>query len=192
MVHRTQTQEDTRNVDSDLLVPDFSTITVVERRELSVVLLEGKVASNKVFQIWEDRTKLGMEMKMALDSILKLLPEDDVCVVGILLREPLVEFFSMQIYAEGVYILRRFATSYIPADPMNMLPIVSLMEAFQHVQTKVKKTVAAIRRVKPIFDRPDFSRLAHTATTATSGSILLRLCKNLSTLSKNPDLLVRF
>ncbi|KAF9907473.1 hypothetical protein EC991_010939 [Linnemannia zychae] len=46
--------------------------------------------------------------------------------------------------------------------------------------------------LRPIFDRPDFSRLAHTATTATSGSIFVRLCKNMSTLSKNPDLLVRY
>ncbi|KAG0247977.1 hypothetical protein DFQ27_001318, partial [Actinomortierella ambigua] len=44
----------------------------------------------------------------------------------------------------------------------------------------------------PIFDRPDISRLAHTATTATSGSIFVRLFKSMTTLSKNPDLLVRF
>ncbi|KAG0219497.1 hypothetical protein BGX31_011298 [Mortierella sp. GBA43] len=44
--------------------------------------------------------------------------------------------------------------------------------------------------LRPIFDRPDVTRLAHTATTATSGSIFV--CKNLSTSCKNPDLLVRF
>ncbi|KAK3811774.1 MAG: hypothetical protein J3Q66DRAFT_442642 [Benniella sp.] len=46
--------------------------------------------------------------------------------------------------------------------------------------------------LRPIFDRPDVSRLAHTATTPTSGSIFVRLCKSLSTSCKNPDLLVRF
>lgn len=50
---------------------------------------------------------------------------------------------------------------------------------------------------------PFFSRSAHfkhcfwylhhsTATTSTSGSIFVRLCKNLTTSSKNPDFLVRF
>ncbi|KAI7815739.1 hypothetical protein BC939DRAFT_513750, partial [Gamsiella multidivaricata] len=115
---------------------------------LSVVLLEGKVASNRTLQIWDDRTKLGQEMKLALDSILKLLPEEDVCVVGILVREPLIEFFIMKICAEGTYILRRFAVCYIATDPLNVLPIVTLMKSFQHAQLKVKKTVSAIRRVK--------------------------------------------
>jgi hypothetical protein len=73
-------------VDSDLLVPDFATMTAARRRQLSVVLLEGKVVSNKVCQIWDDKTKLGQELKLALDSILMLLPEDDVWVVGIFVR----------------------------------------------------------------------------------------------------------
>ncbi|KAF9181537.1 hypothetical protein BGZ51_005375 [Haplosporangium sp. Z 767] len=47
--------------------------------------------------------------------------------------------------------------------------------------------------LRPIFDRPDFSRLAHSmATAATSSSIFVRLCKNLTTSSKNSDFLVRF
>ncbi|KAG0318875.1 hypothetical protein BGZ99_005391 [Dissophora globulifera] len=152
----TQIQQDTRNADYDLLVPDYSTITLAGRRELSVVLLEGKVASNRTFQIWDDRTKLGQEMKLALDSILKLLPGEDVSVVGILVKgfctpivsNPLVEFFTMRICSEGTYILRRFAVSYIAADPLNMLPVATLMEAFGHAQSIVNKTVSAIRRVK--------------------------------------------
>ncbi|KAG0353695.1 hypothetical protein BGZ54_002092 [Gamsiella multidivaricata] len=144
----TQTQEETRNTDSSLLVPDFATVTVTKQGEVSLVLLEGKVASNKGFQIWDDRTKLGQGMKLALDSIVMLSPKDEVCVVGILVREPLAEFFTMQIHAEGTYIMRRFAICYIAADHMNMLPIITMMEAFQHALVKVKKTLAAIRRVR--------------------------------------------
>ncbi|KAF9994778.1 hypothetical protein BGZ79_000418 [Entomortierella chlamydospora] len=117
---RTQTQEDTRNADSDLLVPDFSTTTMAQKRELSLALLEGKVASNRVFQIWDDKTKL----------------------------EPLVEFFTMQIHSEGTYMMRRFAVCYIAADHMNMFSIISMMEAFQHAREKVMKTLNAIRVVK--------------------------------------------
>ncbi|KAF9346777.1 hypothetical protein BGX34_003615 [Mortierella sp. NVP85] len=46
--------------------------------------------------------------------------------------------------------------------------------------------------LRPLFDRPDCSRLAHTATTATSGSLFVRLCKHLETAPKHPDLLVRY
>ncbi|KAG0196509.1 hypothetical protein BGX33_001570 [Mortierella sp. NVP41] len=46
--------------------------------------------------------------------------------------------------------------------------------------------------LRPLFDRPDCSRLAHTATTATSGSLFVRLCKNLESAPKHPDLLVRY
>jgi len=41
---------------------------------------------NKTFQIWDDRTKLGQELKVALDAILKLFPEDDVWAIGIFVR----------------------------------------------------------------------------------------------------------
>lgn len=55
--------------------------------------------------------------------------------------------------------------------------------------------------IRPFFSRSalfptlllDFWYLRHsTATTATSGSNFVRLCKNLTTLAKKPDLLVRF
>ncbi|KAF9112975.1 hypothetical protein BGX27_002449 [Mortierella sp. AM989] len=36
--------------------------------------------------IWDDKTKLGHEMKAALDSILRLEPEDHVSVIGLLVR----------------------------------------------------------------------------------------------------------
>ncbi|KAF9089120.1 hypothetical protein BGX27_002551, partial [Mortierella sp. AM989] len=144
----THTQEETRNMDFSRLVPDFATVTATLQGELSLVLLEGKVATNKVFQIWDDKTKLGQEMKLALDSILVLSPEDDVCVVGILVREPLVEFFSMKIHAEGCYIMRRFAICHIPTDHENMVALLSMMKAFQHVVAKVTLTLAAIRRVR--------------------------------------------
>lgn len=67
-------------------MPDFSTRTLVKKIQMSVVLLEGKVVTNKTLQIWDDKTKLGQELKLSLDAILKLFPEDDVWVVGILVR----------------------------------------------------------------------------------------------------------
>ncbi|KAI8595526.1 hypothetical protein EDD21DRAFT_391000 [Dissophora ornata] len=147
-IHRTHTQEETRNMDFSRLVPDFATVTATLQGELSLVLLEGKVATNKVFQIWDDKTKLGQEMKLALDSILVLSPGDDVCVVGILVREPLVEFFSMKIHAEGCYVMHRFAICHIPTDHENMISLISIMEAFEHAAAKVIKTLAAIRHVR--------------------------------------------
>ncbi|KAF9083726.1 hypothetical protein BGX29_002936, partial [Mortierella sp. GBA35] len=144
----TLTQEDTRNADSDRLVPDFTTVTMANKRQLSLLLMEGKVESNRCFQIWDDKTKLGQEMKLAMDCILMLQPEDDIWVVGILVREPLVEFYTMHMYAEATYVMRRFAACYAVAGCMNMFSIGHMMEAFQHAQSKVRKTVAAIRRVK--------------------------------------------
>ncbi|KAF9427754.1 hypothetical protein BGZ76_002206 [Entomortierella beljakovae] len=70
----TQVQEDTRNEDSDLLIPDFSTTTVAQKKELSFT-------STDYLCIL-----LAHEMKLALDSILLLLPKDNICVVGILVR----------------------------------------------------------------------------------------------------------
>jgi len=108
--HRTHTQEETLNTGFSRLVPDFAIVTVTLQKELSSALLEGKVATNKVFQIWDDRTILGKPlirwdflfgfladiavnlvmigqvMKLALDFILMLSPGDEVCVVGILVR----------------------------------------------------------------------------------------------------------
>ncbi|KAF9347404.1 hypothetical protein BGX34_003167 [Mortierella sp. NVP85] len=46
--------------------------------------------------------------------------------------------------------------------------------------------------LRPIFDRPDVSCLTHSATTATSGSLFVRLCQNMISSGKNPDLLVRY
>ncbi|KAK3816600.1 MAG: hypothetical protein J3Q66DRAFT_200232 [Benniella sp.] len=42
-----------------------------------------------------------------------------------------------------------------------------------------------------IMNKPEQSRLAHTATTATTGSLFVRLCKDLNTLPKHPDLIVK-
>lgn len=144
----THTHEEIRNANFNLLVPDFATVTATLQGELSLVLLEGKVAANKAFQIWDDKTKLGQEMKLALDSILLLSPGEEVCVVGILVKEPLVEFFSMNIPAEGCYVMHRFAVCHIPSDHENMISLVSMMEAFHHAKAKVIKTLTAIRQVR--------------------------------------------
>ncbi|KAG0014737.1 hypothetical protein BGZ80_010250 [Entomortierella chlamydospora] len=69
----TLTQEDAFEKGADRLVPDFSTVTVANKRQLPLLLVEGKVESNRCYQIWDDRTKLGQEMKLALDSVLMLL-----------------------------------------------------------------------------------------------------------------------
>lgn len=59
----------------------------VGKQPVYVVLLEGKTSKNKgTCQVWDDLTKIGQELKVALDSILRLEPEDDVCVIGILVR----------------------------------------------------------------------------------------------------------
>ncbi|KAG0339834.1 hypothetical protein BG000_001231 [Podila horticola] len=145
----TPTQDDTRGSESNLLIPDYATTTQVGKQQVSVVLLEGKIAKNiGLCQIWDDLTKLGQELKMALDSILKMQPGDDVCVVGLLVREPLVEFYTMRIHAEATYIMHRFAATYIASEAMNVFPLVHLMEVFEHAKAKVEQTVDQLRRVK--------------------------------------------
>ncbi|KAG0205493.1 hypothetical protein BGX33_007893 [Mortierella sp. NVP41] len=42
-----------------------------------------------------------------------------------------------------------------------------------------------------IMNNPDESRIAHTATTPTTGSLFVRLCKDLGTPPKHPDLIVK-
>jgi hypothetical protein len=68
-------------MDFNRLVPDFATVTATLQGELSLVLLEGKVAENKSFQIWDDKTKLGkcallLNEKMRLSFWLPLLDTD--------------------------------------------------------------------------------------------------------------------
>ncbi|KAG0077695.1 hypothetical protein BGZ92_001820 [Podila epicladia] len=145
----TPTQDDTRGSELNLLIPDYATTTQVGKQQVSVMLLEGKIARNAgLCQIWDDQSKLGMEMKAALDSILKLQPEDDVCVIGVLVREPLVEFYTMQIHAEATYIMHRFAAAYIAPEAMNVFPLVHMMEVFEHAKAKIEQTVDQLRRVK--------------------------------------------
>ncbi|KAG0299675.1 hypothetical protein BGZ98_009860, partial [Dissophora globulifera] len=141
----TPTQDDTRGSESNLLIPDYATTTQIGKQQLSVLLVEGKIAKNKgLGQIWDDLTKLGQEMKAALDSILKLQPEEDVCVVGLLVRE----FYTMRIHAEATYVLHRFGAAYIAPDAINTFPLIHLMEVFDHARAKVEKTVDQLRRVK--------------------------------------------
>ncbi|KAF9424154.1 hypothetical protein BGZ76_003551, partial [Entomortierella beljakovae] len=145
----TPVQDDTRSSESSQLVPDYATTTQVGEQQLSILLLEGKIARNAgLGQTWDDQTKLGQEMKAAMDSILKLEPDDEVCVIGLLIREPLVEFYTMHVRAEATYVMHKFASSYISPDAMNAFPLVHLMEAFAHAKVKVEKTVAQIRKVK--------------------------------------------
>jgi len=62
--------------------------------------------------------------------------------------EPRVDFVMLRLYAEGGYIMRRSAVSFIPSETMKITAIISTMEAFQHVREKVEKTVHAIRHVR--------------------------------------------
>ncbi|KAF9115598.1 hypothetical protein BGX30_006222, partial [Mortierella sp. GBA39] len=145
----TPVQDETRGAESNLLIPDYAITTQVGKQQVSILLLEGKITRNTgQGQIWDDLTKLGQEMKAALDSIVKLQPEGEVAVIGVLVREPLVEFYTMRIHAEATYIMHRFATTYIAPEAMSVFPLVHLMEIFEHIQGKVQQTVTQIRQVK--------------------------------------------
>ncbi|KAF9405856.1 hypothetical protein BGZ76_006465, partial [Entomortierella beljakovae] len=62
-------------------------LSQIGRQQLFVVMLEGKIAGKAgSSQEWDDLTKVGQEMKLALDSILKLEPEGEVCVLGLHVR----------------------------------------------------------------------------------------------------------
>ncbi|KAF9932917.1 hypothetical protein BGZ65_004275, partial [Modicella reniformis] len=145
----TPTQDDTTDADSSTLIPDYGTATLIGLRRYFVLLLEGKIADNAgQCQMWDDLTKLGMEMKSALDSILKLMPSSDVCVIGILVHEPSTEFYSMRIHAEGTYVMYKFASAFIASGATNAFPLIRLMEICDHAKRKVEQTVSEIRRVK--------------------------------------------
>ncbi|KAF9341595.1 hypothetical protein BGZ91_005998 [Linnemannia elongata] len=145
----TPVQDETRGPESSLLIPDYALTTQVGKQQVSVLLLEGKIARNTgQGQIWDDLTKLGQEMKAALDSIVKLQPEGDITVIGVLVREPLIEFYTMRIHAEATYIMHRFASTYIAPEAINVFPLVHMMEIFEHIQGKVQQTVTQIRQVK--------------------------------------------
>jgi len=74
----------------------------------------------------------------------------------------------MRLYAEGVYLMRRFTASFILSEAMDMTAMFSLMQAFQHVREKVERTVTAIHHVKvcsgetprvpPHWIRPSFEK----------------------------------
>ncbi|KAF9434241.1 hypothetical protein BGZ76_008331 [Entomortierella beljakovae] len=145
----TPTQDDTKNTESSTLIPDYGTATLIGNRRYFVLLLEGKIAGNTgSHQMWDDLSKLGNEMKLALDSILKLEPSGEVSIVGILVREPLVEFFSMQIRAEGTYVMHKIASAFIPSGAANAFPLLRLMEICDHVKKKMENCIREIRLVK--------------------------------------------
>ncbi|KAF9345389.1 hypothetical protein BGX26_003173 [Mortierella sp. AD094] len=147
--HWTPTQDDTRDQESSTLIPDYGTSTLIGGRRYFVLLLEGKIAGNAgQCQMWDDLTKIGQEMKLALDSMLKLMPCGDVCVVGVLVREPLTEFFSMRIHAEGTYVMHKFASAFIASGATNAFPILRLMEVCEHAKKIVERTIDQIRSVK--------------------------------------------
>jgi hypothetical protein len=94
VLNRTPVQDETRGAESNLLIPDYAITTQVGKQQVSVLLLEGKITRNTgQGQIWDDLTKLGQEMKAALDSIVKLQPEGDVAVIGVLVRGMLYAVF---------------------------------------------------------------------------------------------------
>ncbi|KAF9897105.1 hypothetical protein BX616_006174, partial [Lobosporangium transversale] len=147
----TPTQDDTRDAETSTLIPDYGTATSIGKEQYYALLLEGKIARNSgQHQMWDDLTKLGNEMKLALNSILKLSPSGEVCVVGILVREPYIEFFSMQICAEGTctYIMHKFASAFIPSGASNPFPLLRLMEICEHAKKKVEWCIHQIRLVK--------------------------------------------
>lgn len=55
-------------MDFSRLIPDFATVTATLQGEMSLVLLEGKVENNRVFQIWDDKTKLGKRALLLNDK----------------------------------------------------------------------------------------------------------------------------
>ncbi|KAF9153549.1 hypothetical protein BGX21_004660 [Mortierella sp. AD011] len=84
----TPIHDDTKVPETSTLFLDYGTATMIGNRRYFVLLLEGKIAGNNgSHQMWDDLSKLGNEMKLALDSILKLGPTDEVSVMGILVRE---------------------------------------------------------------------------------------------------------
>ncbi|KAF9299505.1 hypothetical protein BGZ88_006545 [Linnemannia elongata] len=76
-------------------------------------------------------------MKLALDSMLKFQPEGDICVIGILIRDP-----------RRGYVMHKFAAAYTVPDTMSTFPLVHLMQIFEHTKAKVQRTVDRLRRVK--------------------------------------------
>ncbi|KAF9184883.1 hypothetical protein BGZ51_003044 [Haplosporangium sp. Z 767] len=124
--------DDTRDARSRLLIPDYSVSTLVGSQSCSVVHLEGKTTKNGGYsQIWDDRTKLGQELKYSLDSMIKLQPQQAVCSQGILVQGSQLEFYHMSLKSEGIYLMRRYAKCFLCTGSNNMFPLVRILEAMQ-------------------------------------------------------------
>ncbi|KAG0249743.1 hypothetical protein BG011_008985, partial [Mortierella polycephala] len=140
---------DTRDAGSRLLVPDYSVSTLVGSQSCSVVHLEGKTAKNSGYsEIWDDRTKLGQELKYSLDSMIKLQPQQAVCSQGILVQGSQLEFYHMSLKSEGIYLMRRYAKCFLCAGSNDMFPLVRALEAMQATKEMASATVNSMRQVK--------------------------------------------
>ncbi|KAF9111728.1 hypothetical protein BGX27_004516, partial [Mortierella sp. AM989] len=145
----TPTQDDTRDQEMSTLIPGYGASTMIGGRRYLVLLLEGKIAGNTgQYQMWDDLTKIGQELKSALDSMLKLMPCGEVCAVGVLVREPLVEFFTMRIHGEGIYVMHKLSSTFIPTGASNGFPILRVMEVCEYTKTVIEQTINQIRSVK--------------------------------------------
>ncbi|KAG0358967.1 hypothetical protein BGZ54_010203 [Gamsiella multidivaricata] len=145
----TTSLEETKDPAARLLVPDYSVTTTIGLQTCTVISLEGKTAYNNGYgQIWDDLTKLGQELKYALDAIIKLQPLQPVCVQGILVKGSELDFYHMEIVSEGIYVLRRYARCCLCTDANNLYPLVRILEIMQGVKEMTSSTVTSVRQMK--------------------------------------------
>ncbi|KAF9434628.1 hypothetical protein BGZ76_007706 [Entomortierella beljakovae] len=85
-------------------------------------------------QVWDDLSKLGQNMKLSLDSMLKLQPHGSVVCLGILVRGAQVDIYQTSLQCEGVYLLRRYGTCILPTRHDNLFPLARILELFQVIR----------------------------------------------------------
>lgn len=77
------------------------------KQQLSLDLMEGMIKKNAgSCQIWKGLTRIGQAIKIALEFIINMQPQDDVCVVGIRVKGM---FCTTLFYASQDFLLTHIA-----------------------------------------------------------------------------------
>ncbi|KAF9949399.1 hypothetical protein BGZ65_007355, partial [Modicella reniformis] len=146
--------DESKDADQRLLVPDYSVATTVRDKTYTALMLEAKIAKNNSHnQIWDDLTKLGHEMKLALDSILLVLPVEEIVVQGIILKGETLSVYHLRLISEGVYIMRLHAQCGICSSSTGLYPLARMLDVLTSVKDIAANTIKRIRNAA--IDAPD-------------------------------------
>ncbi|KAF9433371.1 hypothetical protein BGZ76_009546 [Entomortierella beljakovae] len=131
------------------MFPDYQISTRVRGVNLSVVLLEAKVLGRQnPSHKWDDKSKLGNMMKIALDSILELGPPKPVKTFGILVNGVHIKLYDMSLNHEAVYMMRRRGQFMVPSNNEDFFSIARVHQLLVSMKSDIETTVKHIDELK--------------------------------------------